>query len=127
MKTTSPKTHIGSIRFQSATEAEQVQHILGWSHGEWCEFQFAEYCAFVEAISYGYPAVKTDLLYSPVFRGFWNNEWTQRDRIEFLDFAPESDLPAEVLETEYRFIHSHERLLEEDLFMVKYSHLLKLL
>lgn len=127
MKTTRPQTHIQTQRLTAASEAEQVQSLLSWTHEDYCTIQFKEYCAFVESISEGYPQVQKEILYSPVFRGFWNNEWNRRDRQEFLEHAIDSGLTRDVLETEYFFIHCHEVLLEDDAFMIRYSHILKLI
>lgn len=125
MKTTA-KRHIQQQRELILDEQSQAQQLLKWSHEDYCNHQFGEYCAFVEALTEGWQSIREDILYSSVFRGFWNSEWATRNRAEFLDFAP--DCPDQhYLKTEYLFIHSHERLLEDELFMTKYGHLIKLL
>lgn len=118
--------HIQQQRDLIQSGQDHAQNLLKWSHEEYCHHQFDEYCLFVEALTEGWTAVRQDILYSPVFRGFWNSEWDKRNREDFLEFAP--DCPDyKYLKTEYLFIHSHERLLEEEEFMVKYSHILKLI
>lgn len=125
MKTTL-STHIQQQRELILDEQTQAQDLLKWSHEDYCFHQFGEYCAFVESLTEGWPAVREDILYSPVFRGFWNKEWAERNRIDFLAFAPECP-DFHYLKTEYLFIHSHERLLEDDEFMTRYGHLIKIL
>lgn len=126
MKATTP-THIARIRQSSASHAEKVQALLHWTHEDYTTIQFKEYCLFVELISEGYPEVRNEILYSPVFRGFWNNEWNRRDKEEFLENALDSGLPRDILETEYFFLHSSEALLEDDAFMFRYAQILKMI
>jgi hypothetical protein len=118
--------HIQQQRNLIQTDQELAQTLLQWSHEEYCIHQFGEYCAFVEALTEGWAAVRQDILYSPVFRGFWNAQWAIRNREDFLEFA--TDCPDyHYLKTEYLFVHSHERLLEDEEFMTRYSHMLKLI
>jgi len=125
MKTTET-THIQQQLELILDEQSHAQELLRWTHEAYCLHQFGEYCAFVEVLTEGWLAVREDILYSPVFRGFWISEWTTRNRVEFLCFA--TDFPDyHYLKTEYLFIHSHERLLEEEEFMTKYGHLIKLI
>ncbi|MCH7400096.1 hypothetical protein MM236_19025 [Belliella sp. DSM 107340] len=126
MKTISPNTHIGKIRTEQRSDMSQVCNILGWTPEQYCRYQFKQYCAFVEALSTDWPKIREQILYSPVFRGFWNNEWANRDKYEFLSFAPDNADHSYNL-SEYLFIHDHERLLEEDQFMIKYNNILKIL
>lgn len=124
MKTKTP--HIQQQRDLIQSGQDQAQNLLHWSHEEYCLHQFEEYCLFVEALTEGWPAVRQNILYSPVFRGFWNSEWSKRNQEDFLEFAP--DCPDyHYLKTEYLFIHCHERLLEDEEFMARYSNLIRIL
>jgi hypothetical protein len=125
MKTITTK-HIQQQRELIKDEQAQAQLLLTWTHEDYCIHQFGEYCAFVEALTEGWPAVREDILYSPVFRGFWTSEWATRNRLDFLAFATECP-DYHYMKTEYLFIHSHERLLEDEEFMGRYGHLIKIL
>ncbi|PSL06568.1 hypothetical protein [Cecembia rubra] len=132
MKTLSPKSHIGKVRKASKDQKQEIQDLLMWSDDAYCRFQFREYCHFVETLTTGWLKVREQILYSPVFRGFWNNEWNARDR-EFLEFTDSfSKYPLDQQErvycmTEYMLLHSHKALLEDDEFMMRYYQILKLL
>lgn len=118
--------HIQQQRDLILTDQEETQAVLHWNHEEYCLHQFGEYCAFVEALTEGWKSVREDILYSPTFRGFWNSEWARRNNEDFLCFA--IDCPDyNYLKTEYLFLHCHERLLEDEEFMTRYSHILKLI
>lgn len=119
-------THIQQQRELILDEQSHVRELLRWSNEDYCMHQFGEYCAFVEALTQGWEAVREDILYSPVFRGFWISEWTTRNRLDFLCFADECP-DYHYVKTEYLFLHSHERLLEEEAFMIRYGHLIKIL
>lgn len=106
-------------------DMKAVQNCLGMTSEQYCQHQFREYCAFVETIAEGWEKVRTQILYSPVFRGFWNNEWARRNREDFLPFAADMDL--EVNLAEYDFIHSHERLMHDDEFMERYNNVLRII
>lgn len=126
MKPIAKKSHIAQIRERIESDQLTTQQVLLWSHEAFCHHQFEEYCAFVEELTEGWSQVREDILYSSVFRGFWISEWSLRNKVEFLPFAIESEDYEYVLD-EYLFIHDHKRLLEEDEFMNRYAHLLKLL
>lgn len=119
-------THIQKVRDRNQAEMKQVQDILSWSQERYCEYQFAQYCRFVEELTEGWEMVRKEILYSPVFRGFWINEWNLRDHQDFLCFATECTDSRYNLE-EYLFLHDTDRLMEDDLFMTKYSNILNII
>lgn len=132
MKTLTKTSHIGTVRNNNLELKDQVQSCLDWTDQEYCDHQFEQYCEFVESLTTGWHKVREQILYSAVFRGFWNNNWSERDR-EFLGFAEtflqdntDPEDIAYVLD-EYRFSNSAKRLLEDDEFMSKYYQILKLL
>ncbi|MDO9554561.1 hypothetical protein [Rhodonellum sp.] len=123
---TKQNSHIGTIRRIHTHDMARVMHCLKWTQQEYCDFQFFQYCAFVDTLTEGWAKVREEILYSPVFRGFWNSEWAKRDAEEFLEFAMDIQ-DRDYVTSEYLFIHDHKRLLDEDEFMNRYSHLLKLI
>lgn len=146
MKTITKISHIEQVRQSTFTLAEQVCRILNWSHEEYCDFQFAKYNAFIDLLFAKFPLIGQQVRYSSVFRGFWNNEVCFRNEIEFLPFATEmtEDIyeinadgeliiaPAfpyghEGLVNEFLFIHSIPRLINHELFMMKYNNILEVI
>lgn len=106
-------------------EMKAVQNCLGMTDEQYCWHQFNEYCAFVEKLTGGWGMIRAQLLYSPVFRGFWNNEWARRNREDFLPFAEGLELETNL--SEYDFIHSHVRLMNDEEFMDRYNNILKII
>lgn len=106
-------------------EMRAVQDYLGMTSEAYCWHQFREYCAFVEGLTEGWDKVRKQLLYSPVFRGFWNNEWARRNREDFLPFAAGNELELNL--AEYDYIHSHERLMHDEDFMDRYANILRII
>ncbi|WP_286755471.1 hypothetical protein [Roseivirga sp. UBA838] len=120
------KTHIAKVRAAMQTTREQVQQLLGWDQQAYCDFQFQQYCAFVEKITDGWPQVRNDLMYSPVFRGFWNYEWNIRDQRDWLSFASDCEDYGYKL-SEYLFLNDHLRLLQDEDFMRAYNQTLEVI
>lgn len=105
---------------------ERVQAVLYWTEQQYCDFQFEAYCGFVESVAEGWPKVRAQLLYSPYFRGFWNNEWVNRDEHNFLAFAEECSDYSHNL-SEYQLINAPNTLLEDDGFMMRYNQVLEII
>jgi len=139
------KTHIAQVRQRNLNTAEQVIDCLDWDWAEYTAHQFDEYMKFTETICCDWKLIAYNIQVSPVFRGFWNNEWNARNETEFLPFAHDvvddqfivvSDgrliLQPGIgaghfdLESEYLHIHSFERLLNSDAFLARYEHIIKL-
>ena len=80
-------THIAKVRLESLTQSEQVMELLGWNWDQYTEHQFEQYCLFVDKVCQGWPRVREEILYSPVFRGFWINQWIIRNEWDWLPMA----------------------------------------
>lgn len=140
----SPK-HIQATRAAQATQLSQVCHYLGWSKQQYCNHQFATYTAFLTQMFLDYPnSFLRDAEYSPVMRGFFNNEWAKRNN-QFLPYASALcftgievtsngdmqhcyglPLGCDALLSEYIGIHSITEMLDSSHFMNNYNTALKL-
>lgn len=146
MKTLTAKTHIATIRQQNETQIEQVCNLLAWSELQYCTHQFELYTRFLTRMYHGWPVhFLKDAMYSPVMRGYWNNQVSERNS-EFLkwgielnesqsELTPEGSIltipgvpcgDAYYLE-EYLFTHSVERLCNDKLFMDGYCQVIKMI
>jgi hypothetical protein len=121
-----PISHISSVRYTDLTTSQYVQQVLGWTHQEYCNYQFEQYEDFAESDFYNHRPIIDKLRHSAVFRGFWNNEWALRNEIEFLPFAKDSDLPIWELKAMYKYIHSYEKLQSDHQFLKRYESVLSL-
>jgi|SRR6185437_11120475 len=118
-------THIAEVREQQANQMDEVCALLEWSRDKYCRHQFSEYEKFCQLLAGFDPELKRRLRYSPVFRGFWNNEWASRNATDFLPFATECENgPAWILE-EYLFINSAARLIMCNAFARRFEKILK--
>lgn len=124
---TKKQTHIGKVRGRMEKQIHEVNTLLDWSHEQYCNHQFEQYCLFVEKLSHNYPSVRTQLLYSAHFRGMWNNEWLIRNDYNFIPFAEDCAFDIPAITEEYLWLHSHVRLLQDEAFMVRYSNVLRLI
>ena len=145
MKTLTKKTHIAEVREETLKGIKQVCYLLQWTEQEYCEFQFQQYCLFVEARYSNFPDVIANrVLYSPIFRGYFNNEAYKRDEEEFLPFAEDLIEPIwtvaeggeiEILRpiklddlvTEWMMIHNYKRLLNDETFIDGFEQILKII
>lgn len=140
------KTIIGELRNEVAGNASEVCHLLGWTFEQYCLHQLEVYTRLVDRLFEGYPEeLKQNLLYSPVFRGFFNKEWDLRNR-EFIPFA--IDITSRVMAVdclgelhdefwgmhgdaylldEYLFLNSVTRLVNDRYFMDRYCNLLRII
>lgn len=120
-------SHIAIVRKTNANALTQVCAALGWSEEKYCCHQYQEYENFCKLITRNCPELRNKLRYSPVFRGFFNNEWAARNAKHFLPFAlREHELGALWVLDEYLFVHNSERLLfSENPFYIRFEHILK--
>ena len=146
MKTLTAKTHIATIRQQNETQIQKVCYLLGWSEMQYCNYQFETYTRFLTRMFHGWPEhFLNAALYSPVMRGYWNNQASDRNN-EFLLWGNElhesqSELTPEgsiltipgvasgdpyYLE-EFLFTHSVERLCNDKPFMDGYCQVIKMI
>lgn len=120
-------THIASVRLESLSLAEQTMHLLGWNWDQYTDHQFEQYCNFVDRLCHGWPLIRQEILYSPIFRGFWINEWNERTQCDWLPMALDNrDMEAYVMD-EYLFLHSVARLYNDEAFSQGYHHALALI
>lgn len=124
MKTlTHPKQNdISLLRKSDQKQMQSVCEVLNWSEEQYCLHQFDEYDNFINRLNPDSPFIAQKLRYSPVFSGFWKNEWVKRTEKEFLIFALQSYSKLEVtvagkigLRTEYATVDDYD--LHEYLFL----------
>lgn len=149
MKTLEKKqSHISTIIDTNQTQLQEVCSIIDWTAQQYCNYQFDQYTEFLKSLFFGYPEeLYKDALYSPVMRGFWNNEASKRNELEFLPFGREEVKPLlELLDDfegvfylpastcgaahiidEFMFIHSAKRLINDEVFMAGYARTLQLI
>lgn len=120
-------THIETVRREILTLDERVTDMLGWDWDMYTEHKFDEYCRFAEAICRGHEPIRTQLLYSPVFRGFWVSEWAARTKKDWMINAIHHRFDRPFITAEYLYIHNHEVLMYEDAFLCKYEQVLTLI
>jgi len=120
------KTHIGKIRASQSEQKDDVCAVLGLTHGQYCWHQYRQYERFVARVCAGHPQHRDTIRHSPIFRGFWNNEWTDRN-IEFLEFAYECKFDEAYMMDEYKFIHNADRLYNDEEFYSRFESILKLI
>jgi len=147
MKTLTKTTHIAQIRQADQSQLQQVCQLIDFTEDQYCKYMFEQYTAFVKRMFCDYPIVLyQNALYSPVMRGFWNNEATKRNETEFLPFA--TDLTADIytvnkqgtleiliglnagnlwLVDEFMLIHNHQVLINNGAFMHRYNQTLHLI
>jgi len=116
-----PRTRIARIREENSSQMDEICQLLGWTTDEYCWNQFREYQLFVAELCAGWPEVRREVEYSPVFRGFFNNEWNLRNENEFLPTAYEMKYDSWFLLREFRDIHDYKALLDDERFMMKYE------
>ncbi|SUJ26382.1 Uncharacterised protein [Sphingobacterium spiritivorum] len=127
MKTlTQTKTHIAKVRQSNANVITRVCDLLGWTIERYCEYQFDNYIQFIEALFAGCPEeMSNEVKFSPVFRGFWNNEAFYRNSNLFLPFAQDEPEGSPEILAEFLYIHNPEYLMNDDDFMEHYNYTLK--
>lgn len=118
-------SHISEVREQQASQMDEVCQVLSWSAMKYCMHQFSQYERFVEMLAGHDVRLKSKLRFSPVFRGFWNNEWAMRNEKEFLPFSGDVAFTKAWILEEYLFINDAERLINDDRFYNRFEHILK--
>lgn len=117
-------THIARVRLESLTQSGQVMELLGWNWDQYTGHQFEQYLLFVDKVCQGWPRVREEILYSPVFRGFWINEWNIRTAIDWLPMAIDNQDNHAWCFEEYLHLHNHIRLMGDQHFDLAYHHTL---
>ncbi|MBD1394292.1 hypothetical protein [Mucilaginibacter glaciei] len=116
------RTHIALVRAENNSQLSEVCELLEWTEEHYCKHQFYQYQMFVKSLCEGWPAVRFEIEYSPLFRGFFNNEWSSRNDTDFLPFSYDCKFDVPYMLEEYLFIHSYKRLLNDELFMMRFEH-----
>jgi hypothetical protein len=147
MNTLTKTTHIAKVRTANKEGIQQVCYLLDCSEQFYCDYLFSQYCLFIENKYKGYPdLLANQILYSKYFRGFFNNEAAKRDEVEFLPYAIDvteelmminTDGRLQIIEpvpvggdyliNEWLEIHSYQRLLDDEVFLNHFEHILKLI
>jgi hypothetical protein len=121
-----PKTNIAQVREQQKNQMQQVCEWLGWTEQQYCEHQFEQYELFLQEMWGKMPEALQQFRLSPIFRGFWNNDWAMRTATDFLPYV-HTDFDDHALEDEYIFIHWHSRLVRDPEFIQRYINATKYL
>ncbi|MBY0377486.1 MAG: hypothetical protein K2Q33_02845 [Gammaproteobacteria bacterium] len=139
MKTLTKHTHISKVREINKGTSEQICELLNWDWDRFCRHQYNCYETFIAKACELLPQAKEVLRYSPVFRGWFCNEWIKRNELDFLPFAiaetterfgfigdkfEEFELMEKgdiYLIDEYLMINCPNRLYYDDDFSLKYS------
>ena len=140
-------THVAQVISDNLNQMQTVCELLNWTEQQYCNFQFEQYEAFIDMMFYGYPEIfANSVKHSPSFRGFWNCQVAERNRLDFIDFAKaeteelhEVNMDGELIPykalpfgdayivDEFMFIHNPKRLMHDEEFMIQYNHTLKLI
>lgn len=121
------KTHISKIRACHHDQLEQVCELLNLTAEQYCWHQYKQYERFVAQACAGHQEIKKLIRHSPIFRGFWNNEWAQRNEQQFLPYAYECKYDENYIMEEYKFIHSADRLYNDEEFYNRFESIVKLI
>jgi hypothetical protein len=119
------KTHIDTVRESYSNQMEEVCQILAWKQNDFCMHQFAEYERFAKIVSLEFPHLLNRIRYSPVFRGFWVNEWAQRNQLNFIPYSKECAFSRIWILDEYLFLNDAERLYRDEGFYIRFENILK--
>ena len=78
-------THAQKVKQQAKSVKEQVQAVLGWSHEQYCEFQFKMGYRYLNLETEGNYTETQKMAENRLFWSWWMNHWTKRDK-EFVAF-----------------------------------------
>jgi hypothetical protein len=120
-------THISKVRYKHENLMNAVCELLDWTPMQYCENQFEQYTLFVNTMCAQWPNRCKEISYSPVFRGFWNNEWAARNELDFMPFAYDCKFDKDYLLEEYLFINDHIRLIHDDAFYCRFEQIIKMI
>lgn len=119
------KTHIETVRESHCNLMDNICDILSWTQEDFCNHQFAEYEGFARLVARDYPAYRERIRYSPVFRGFFNNEWAKRNELNFMPFAVDSAFSKLWILDEYLYMNDAEVLWRDEAFYIRFESILK--
>lgn len=147
MNKTINDSHIQKAKDMAQSQMIQICTYMGWTMQKYCSHQLTGYEVFLQKkFKQCSAAMLNEVRYSSIMSGFWKNEWTHRNAIEFLPFAQDmlaeavlvsdkgqliyyqpSDSAIEQVQEEYHFINSPKRLINDENFMAQFNHTLKLI
>jgi hypothetical protein len=92
MKTTSIKTKktnlINLTRIKGNFQMKQICSFFDWTDQQYCDHQYQQYEEFLAFRMRHYDhSTFNKVRYSPLMRGFWNNEWIRRNEDIFIPTA----------------------------------------
>lgn len=147
-KETKKQTHMSQVREADLGNMFQVCELLGWTQDQYCEHQLEQYTKFLKLALAAMPTyIQNKAAYSPVLRGFWNNEWFSRNEREFLpmaiDYLRHSNSYVyedgthylcwdntefiNLVADEYLKIHSMDELADDERFLIRFYNNLKII
>lgn len=138
---------IEQTRVLNISQMGEVCAMFGWDEQRYCEHQFEQYELFLKRVLHGSQLQFFDKIrFSELMRGFWNNEWMQRNE-EFIpvaryilfsgwevdsdgnvDIVPPPDEAAEAgLYDNYCRLHNGKLLATDHGFISRFEHVLELI
>ncbi|MFD2874074.1 hypothetical protein ACFS5N_16445 [Mucilaginibacter ximonensis] len=128
MKTlTIPATHIGKVRDRQAEELGEICALLGYTPEHYCWDQYRQYESFVAMACENKYELMRPILTSPLYRGFWNNEWSARNQQKFLPAAYECKFDVPEMRAEYRYIHDAKQLYTDENFYNRFENVVRMI
>lgn len=82
-------TQAAKVSAKGNKQVAEVCQMLGWTEDQYYTHQFEQYEVFIKFIMQGSSLeFYNKIRFSPLMRGFWNNEWIQREdeMLEMLRF-----------------------------------------
>jgi hypothetical protein len=120
-------THIGKVRANQADELMAVCELLEVTPEYYCWDQYRQYEDFVALACRNNEHLALPILTSPLYRGFWNNEWSDRNQKLFLPSAYDCKFDISEMRAEYRYIHDSNRLYYCESFYSRFENILTMI
>ena len=140
---TKTTTHIARAKQYNDKVMQQVCELLNWTEQQYCDHQYRIYEKIVDRLFYEMPKEQQSIRYSPVFRGFFINEWNKRTIVEFLSYAVIADSETcigadgslnhqEISdsandEQEYLFVHHQHKIIGDTTFLTSLNQALDII
>lgn len=120
-------THIGKVRAEQADDMQAVCELLLMTPEAYCWDQYRQYESFVAIACEHKYELMLPILTSPLYRGFWNNEWSQRNRDMFLPAAYDCKFEVYEMRAEYRYIQDANRLYYDTAFYLRFENIVRMI
>jgi len=117
---------IDRVRHDIADLQTKVIGLMAWDEDRYCSHQFEVYQEFIRLANEGCPYVVQRLEYSPVFRGFWNKEWADRN-LKWFGYAKYHPVAEECIVDEYIYRHTPYVMMDDCQFMARYAAVVELI